>query len=208
MNGKGKEKYIAVLQKYVPVGCEEFLYDLLCREPLDFSVVKPRKTKLGDFRFSHGDKKAKITVNGNLNQFSFLITTLHEIAHFFAFLTHGRKIKAHGIEWQNTYRELLLPFINRKTFPQDIENALVNSLVNVKASSCTDHNLYRVLRMHDKEAEAILWLENLSFGEQFELNNRVFIKGKLRRKRYLCSEKNTHKKYLVSPLAEVKKLEE
>ena len=207
MSNKGKEKYISVLQKYVPSGSEEYLYELLCRHPLDFSVVKPRKTKLGDFRFPFEGKKAKITVNGNLNPYSFLITTLHEIAHFFAFLEFGKRIKAHGKEWQTTYRGLLLPFIDRKIFPKDIENALVNSLVKVKASSCTDLNLYRVLHQYDEKKVDTLWLENLAYGDAFELDERVFIKGRLRRKRYLCTERNTQKQYLVSPVATVKKIE-
>ena len=44
-------------------------------------VVKERKTKHGDFRkLKNGSNQ--ITLNYNKNQFRFLITLIHELAHF------------------------------------------------------------------------------------------------------------------------------
>ncbi|MEP7145884.1 MAG: hypothetical protein ABI792_02615 [bacterium] len=47
-------------------------------------------------------------------------------------------------------------------------------------------------------------LENISEDSIFQIaNGRTFIKGKRMRKRFLCIDTSTKKKYLISPVAEV-----
>lgn len=198
------EQHQKVLEKYLPAEFVDSVVELILRHPLEFSIVRPRSTKLGDFRYGPALRRPKITVNGNLNQFSFLITTLHELAHYFAHLEYGGRIKAHGKEWQKTYQKLIYPTIESGHLPKDIEDALLKSLVNVKASSCTDLNLMRVLRNYDENSSSTLFLEDIDENTHFELNGKWFSKGKLRRKRYLCYELSTRKNYLVSALAEIK----
>nr|WP_313791522.1 SprT-like domain-containing protein [Lacinutrix neustonica] len=53
-----------------------------------------------------------MTINENLNHYKFLITLIHEIAHFEAYKAFGRYIKPHGLEWKRTFQKLMLPFIN------------------------------------------------------------------------------------------------
>ena len=90
--------------------------------------------------------------------------------------------------------------------PEDISKVLLNSLINVKASSCTDHNLHRVLIKYDKQVEGMTSLENLATEAEFELSGKIFIKGNLRRSRYVCEDRSNRKKYLISALAQVKKI--
>jgi len=203
-NSTAFEQHQRILQKYLPLKFVDAVVELILKNPLEFLIVAPRSTKLGDFRYGPSLKRPKITINGNLNPYSFLITTLHELAHYFAHLEYGGRIKAHGKEWQKTYQNLIYPTIERGHLPKDIEDALLKSLVNVKASSCTDLNLMRVLRAYDSNVNEMLYLEDLEENTHFELNGKWFAKGKLRRKRYLCCELSTRKNYLVSALAEVK----
>lgn len=200
------ESHQAVLRKYIPEEFVEYTVELILRHPLEFRIVRPRKTKLGDFRFGPALKRPKITINGDLNPYSFLITTLHEVAHYFVHLEYGMRIKAHGKEWQKEYQKLIYPVIEMGLLPKDVETALMNSLVNVKASSCTDLNLFRVLKQYDSDIHEKTHLEELEDNEHFTLNGKQFAKGKLRRKRYLCIELKTRKQYLVSALAEVEKI--
>ena len=81
---KKKEKYRMVLSKYLPANFIEIVVELLVKHPVKFRVAKPRKTKLGDFR-ANRDGLHQITVNGDLNPYSFLITTIHEFAHLVTF---------------------------------------------------------------------------------------------------------------------------
>ncbi len=202
--------YIAhqkVLSKYLPDGFVDFVVEMILRHPLEFRIVRPRKTKLGDFRYGPGLKRPKITINCDLNPYSFLITTVHELAHYFVHIEHGHRIKAHGKEWQREYSRLIYPVIESGELPKDIENALLQSLVNVKASSCTDLNLFRVLKKYNDQPHEVVHLEDLVENESFLLNGKKFSKGKLRRKRYLCIELRTRKQYLVSAIAEVEKID-
>ena len=193
-----------IFEKYLPYPSIDLIAELIYRHPLDFHISKPRKTKLGDFRFVGKNDRPQITVNGNLNPYSFFITTVHELAHFYVFLAHGRKAKAHGEEWKKTYRELLQPFLELNFLPKDIESALINSLISVKASSCSDPGLFKMLKKYVANSnEPTIFVDDLPFGSHFGLNEMVFEKGKLRRKRYECLELNTKKKYLVSGIAQV-----
>ena len=59
----------------------------------------------------------KITVNGDLNPYSFLITTIHEFAHLVTFEEYQGRVKPHGKEWQLTYSKMLYPVIEDGGLP-------------------------------------------------------------------------------------------
>jgi len=198
-----KGKIQQQLKQFVPAGFEAMIADLLFSAPVQFKIVRPRNTKLGDYRPAHAGKPHRITVNGNLNKYSFLITTLHEFAHLNTYLEFRRSVSPHGEEWKNHYRKLLIPALNKQILPKDIEVALVNSLVNTKASSCADIPLMRVLKKYDTQIEEVVFVENIAKNGRFLLQGKEFIKGELRRKRFLCEEVSSKKKYLIHTLAEV-----
>ena len=198
-----KEQYRTVLTRYLPAAFIETVVDLLVSYPVQFKILKPRKTKLGDFR-ANRDGLHQITINGNLNPYSFLITTIHEFAHLVTYEEHGHRVKPHGKEWQLTYSKMMYPVIQSGELPLDISVALTNSLINVKASSCTDQKLHRVLLKYDAKEEGTVLLEDLDKKSKFELNGRVFVKGNLRRTRYVCEDSSTQRLYLINALAQVK----
>jgi hypothetical protein len=149
----------------------------------------------------------QITINGNLNPYAFLITTIHEFAHFKTFEKFGNRVSPHGPEWKSEFKRLLEPVIQMEQLPEEINFALQRSLNNLKASSCSDIHLSRQLAKFDRHDESITLLENLSKGECFLLQGKVFCKGDLRRKRFLCTELKTNKNYLVSAIAKVTPIE-
>ena len=65
----------------VPDSSTELLSELIKNENLSIKIVKSRKTKHGDFRSLTGGK-FQITLNHIDNKFRFLITLIHELAHF------------------------------------------------------------------------------------------------------------------------------
>lgn len=197
------EMFRKTMKRYVPEEFVEYIVSLLIHHPVVFKIVKPRKTKLGDFRNGINGQRHQITINGNLNRYSFLITTIHEFAHLTTHEKYGRKAAPHGKEWKHEYKELLMPVIKSGFLPADIEHVLLNSLVNVKASSCTDQKLHRVLINYDHSLDDGVLLESLEKNSTFALNGKTFVKGKLRRTRYLCTEVESQKQYLVNALARV-----
>jgi len=194
-------------KKYLPEAFVEYTVELFLSSAVKFKIVNGRRTKLGDFRAGLPGEKHQITVNGDLNPYSFLVTTLHEFAHLNTYNMHKNRVLPHGEEWKHEFRKLLLPVIQSGALPKDVENALVNSLVKMKASSCSDHDLSRILRSYDKPAEGVELLERLPKNSTFALNGRHFIKGPLRRKRYVCQEVKTQRSYLVNALAQVTPIE-
>lgn len=185
-----------------------YVVDLIHKFPLIFKIVKPRKTKLGDFRAGSKHTMSRITVNGNLNPYSFMITTIHEIAHFFTFLENkGRRVKPHGQEWQNCFKKLLNDIPNFEALPHDVRLALINYMRKPKASSCTDTALMRVLNRYDKDDDKV-YLEQLKVGSHFQLEQHTYkIIGKART-RYLCNRLPENNQYKVHALARVWPLED
>lgn len=192
----------AILEKYIPHEFVHVVSGLLNQYPVRFKIVKPRKTKLGDFRFDPQTRKYQITINGDLNPYSFLITTLHEFAHLICHKNHGYKVSPHGKEWKSYFHELLQPVIHSEHTPVNLKRALHKSVHKIKASSCTDIHLSRALAEFDKE-DGTITLETLPINSVFKLNKRTFHKGTLRRTRYLCEEISTGKQYLINRLSKV-----
>lgn len=208
MNSGKKERLEQQLKAYLPEGFEAMVAGLLLKHPVRFAIKAPRNTKLGDYRPPVGDEKHhRISVNGDLNKYSFLITTLHEFAHLEAFVQYGNRIRPHGEEWKQAYRNLLWPAIDSGKLPKVIENALMKSLSNTKASSCSDTQLSRVLRQFDTRQDDTLTLEELPKNATFALQGRHFRKGDLRRTRFLCQEIASRRNFLIHALATVQHIE-
>ncbi|MDQ3022070.1 MAG: SprT-like domain-containing protein [Bacteroidota bacterium] len=166
-------------------------------------ITKSRTTKLGDYRHPHRGKPHQITVNHNLNKYSFLITLTHEVAHLTAWNKYRNKILPHGKEWKEEFKIHLAPIFNLKILPDDINKNLSNYYLNPKASSCADIGLMKVLKRYD-ENSLYVHLEDIPCKSIFKLRNgSEFIKGDKIRKRYKCINVLNKRAYLVSPVAEV-----
>ncbi len=194
-----------MLQGYIPDQAMIQVLKLLRHDNLTVKIKKERKTRHGDYmRLPNGSHQ--ITINSNLNKYRFLITLIHEIAHFEAYKTYGRFIKPHGIEWKRTFQHLMLPFLNPNIFPNDLLSLLAKHFKNPKASSDTDINLALALKQFDKPNNKTYIFE-VPIGSTFKLyNGKVFKKSQKRVKRYECIEIKTGKLYLFNPNAEVELL--
>lgn len=199
-----KEAPLLQLQSYLPQGSfDEVLY-YLQHYKVHLTITRSRQSILGDYRHAHAEKTHRISVNGNLNKYAFLITLLHELAHLFTYEQFGHRVMAHGKEWKNEFSKILARFLLQKVFPADIEKALLQTLQNPAASSCGDEKLLRVLHNYDEKKQGVHLIEQLADGSLFKIKgNRIFKKGEQVRKRYKCVEIKTGKMYLFSPVYEV-----
>ena len=192
------------LKNYLPEGSFEEVNHYLLHYKVQLTITRERKSVLGDYRNSHGDKNHRISVNGNLNPYAFLITLLHELAHLFTYEKFGHKVLAHGQEWKNEFGKILAQFLLKKIFPQDIQKTLYKTLENPAASSCADTALLRVLYQYDKKKDGVMLIEAVPIGALFTIKgDRIFKKEEKVRKRFKCLEVSTGKMYLFSPVYEV-----
>lgn len=207
-----KEVPVNHLQNYLPPGTGEAVMAYLHQHKVHLTVSRERKTILGDYRHRTNNTNHRISVNGNLNRFAFLITLLHELGHLLTFEKYNNRVQPHGKEWKMIYGQMLQQFVAKKIFPDDIETELKKSLKNPAATSCAELGLLRVLRKYDdkissssngKEQQQYL-VEEIKPGSLFRLSDgRIFEKGIKLRKRFKCKEVKTGKLYLFSPVYEV-----
>ncbi|MEO6723517.1 MAG: SprT-like domain-containing protein [Ferruginibacter sp.] len=192
------------LKQYLPEGSFDDVAYYLQHYKVQLTITRERSSVLGDYRNSFADKNHRISVNGNLNSYAFLVTLLHELAHLFTYERFGHRVSAHGKEWKNEYSKVLAQFLLKKIFPADIHKALLKTLQNPAASSCADTSLLRVLHHYDAKKEGVSLVETLPTGALFKIKGgRVFRKEEQVRKRFKCVEIATGKVYLFSPVYEV-----
>ena len=188
----------------IPKASHELIKKLIDSENLTIKVVKTRKTKHGDFR-SLKNRKFQITLNKIDNKYRFLITLVHELAHFKVFQSFGNSVNPHGTEWKKTYKFLMLPFLNNLIFPEDVLRHLALHMINPPATTDSDLNLVVALQKHDLIDDKKMFLFEIPEKSIFIYNSsKLFVKLHKRRKRYICKELSSGKKYLFSPVARIK----
>ena len=203
---RSKQKLYKILLQHVPENAVHYCLDLWTALPFHFKVTKARNSKLGDYRYDRKNKSHSISVNFNLNKYSFLITYIHEVAHLMNTERYGRRAAPHGKEWKACFKELMDPVLTDLIFPHNVLIALTNHLKNPKASTYADGNLVLSLRNYDASNHGLTALSELEEGDIFEFNKRMYKKMNIRRTRVLCQESESSKRYLISKMALVKNL--
>jgi SprT protein len=192
------------LSKFIPPAAVPRVLEYLHQYKVHLTITRERKSILGDYRHATTDKNHRISVNGNLNPYAFLITLIHELAHLVTFIQFGHRVSPHGREWKDLYAMLLKDFLGKEIFPAVVEQSLKQSMHDLPASSCADEGLMRVLKKFDRD-NGLVMVEQLPEGQLFDIGEgRIFKKGKKLRKRFQCVEVQTGKLYLFSPIYEVK----
>ena len=123
---------VHVLQNFIPQAAFDQVTQLLSHDNLVVKIKQERKTRHGDYRRLPNGKH-QITINSNLNTYRFLITLIHEIAHFEAYKSYGKMIKPHGLEWKSVFQHLMLPFLRPEIFPMDVLPLLASTFQKPKS---------------------------------------------------------------------------
>nr|WP_240155092.1 SprT-like domain-containing protein [Chitinophaga sp. Cy-1792] len=194
----------------MPAGTFEPVMEFIRYHKVHLTVTRERKSILGDYRHPDGHGKGhRISINGSLNKYSFLITLLHELAHLTTFNKFGNRVPAHGKEWKSEFSAILAGFVGKDYLPSDVELAVRQSMANPAASSCADEDLLRVLNRYDRKKENHYFVEQLPLHQLFRTKDgRIFRRGEKIRKRYRCEEVASKRMYLFSPVYEVEMVNE
>jgi SprT protein len=200
------EHPLQALENYLPNNSFKEVLAYIQHYNIHVLVTKQRKTVLGDYRHKAGWGNHKISINGNLNKYEFLITFLHELAHLLTWEQFKNTVEPHGKEWKYYYSQLLQHFMQLQIFPNDIVAALQKSILNPAATANGEAALLKVLRTYSTIKKAgYITVEDVEDGQFFITEKgKVFQRIGKRRKRIECIAIDTKLRYSFSTLAEVK----
>jgi len=204
---KKQETSFNFLKQFLPEGSFDQIVPFFQTHTVHLTITHERKSVLGDYRHPTRDEPHhRISVNANLNPYSFLITLLHELAHLQTFIHFQHKAAPHGREWKTQFRHILFPFLGKRIFPADVEKALLAYLHNPAASTCTDPGLYKALYRYDEHKPGFMLVEGLEPGTYFETEDgQLFMVVEKLRTRSKCQNIATGKLYYFQGIVEVKK---
>lgn len=184
-----------MIENFIPKEAVPFIRKWIEGHYVIFKIKKQRTTKLGDYKkLKHGHQ---ITINENLDPYLFFFVLTHEIAHLLAFNQYSN-ILPHGKEWKNIFRQMILHSIDIYRDPI-LKNHLIHFSKNPKASFSANPELVKYFSCTSNA----LTISSLAIEDIFEYRNKKYKIEKLLRKRYLCTEIKSGKKYLFSPNVEI-----
>ncbi|MFN0729833.1 SprT-like domain-containing protein [Polaribacter gochangensis] len=192
-------------QTYIPEKAIPIVQYLIEQHHFTLKIVNQRLTKHGDFR-KMPNGRFQITINNSLNQYQFLLTLIHEIAHHVTYQKFGR-VQPHGKEWKTIFQHLMLPFLQPEIFPKHILPILANYLKNPKASTDADVKLSLAFKEFSKETGKNYIFE-VPYGSLFRFKNAIYKRGNKRRTRFECVQTKNGKVYLFNQNVEVEIYEE
>lgn len=193
---------VSVLEKFLPENALPYLKVWFGSYPCHLKITKNRNSKLGDYR-KLPDKSHQITINGTLEPQLFFFVLTHELAHLIAFEKYGRRISPHGAEWKQTFREMLLESLT--VYAEDLRPIIQKFSKSPKANFMASPELVKYFHV-PKEDDEQTFIENLKKGELFEYKKEIFVIEETTKKRYLCKNIKSSRKYYFRNLAQVKKL--
>ncbi len=193
---------ISTLEQYLPENTFPFLKKWFANYYIHIKITKNRNSKLGDYR-KLPDKSHQITVNSTLDKQLFFFVLTHELAHLIAFEEYNFRVSAHGKEWKDTFREMLLESVD--VYTDDLKPIIVRFAKNPKANFMASPELVRYFHIEDSNDKSV-FIENLSINDKFHYKGEVYIILEKKKKSYICVHLENSKKYLFRPLAKVEKL--
>lgn len=195
------------LTSHLPVSAVDAVCDLIRNHRIQLHITRQRITKLGDFRPAKDGRPNRLSINGNLNRYEFLLVFLHELAHFYVYEKFGNTCRPHGPEWKHIYGELIREYIGKDCFHPLLREPLMTYSYRTRASGVASMEVAKVLRQFDDSglhSSSWQFLDELPVHGTFQmLNGRTFQKGTKNRSRYRCRCLCTRRDYLIHREAKV-----
>ncbi|QCX53011.1 SprT family zinc-dependent metalloprotease [Elizabethkingia sp. JS20170427COW] len=188
---------LATLEKYLPKDALFYVEKWLQPFPIEIRISRNRESKLGDYRYHPIKRCHQISVNYNLPPDLFFFVLSHEIAHLLVRVSFPRA-QAHGPEWKNAYRELLLESV--LVYQEDFQPLVEQFSTNPKANFSVSPEIVNYFRPQTNASS----FDGLKSGNLFEFRQQRYQLLEKKKKRYLCRNVSTGKEYLFQACAEIK----
>lgn len=190
-----------VFDQYLPATAAIYGRQLWQQHHFQFRVSKPRRTRLGDFKALPGGS-LHVSVNADLNPYSFLLTYIHEVAHV---VVHRQtqaakrrtKPKPHGPHWRLVFQQLMQPVLTEAVYPLAILEPLRDYMSQPAATSFANPTLISALRQADPKPVGQVLLQDVPEGQAFRFAKKTFVRGTFRRTRIVCKEVVSGKSYTI-----------
>lgn len=189
------------LKALLPKGTHRVVNQWLGHVDVEILITGPRRSKLGDFRVVPNGRRNRISINGDLEPFQFLITMAHEIAHAQVWQSTRRRQAPHGVRWQKAFGGLLLELSQLDALPQLFRVAIHNHAHAPTSSTGRDLALMQALRALEATDET--WLDEVSIGAVFKFRGQRFKKLKTNRTRCKCLHLGNQLQYTIAKTAAV-----
>lgn len=200
---ESKKYYSDSLKKYLPDVSLDFISDILVSENIHLVINKSRKSKRGDYRSPTITGSHVITLNEDMNIYSFLFTFLHEYAHMLVWKKFKNSRHPHGKKWRLVFRNLLNYSVNKNFFPDDLNEVIKYNIIDRPDFSGNYKSKIELILDKYTQTNNLIRVQNLTEGSIFRLNNgREFRIIEKIRTRYKCTDLKNHKTYLVCGRAE------
>jgi hypothetical protein len=171
--------------------------------PIKFTISRKRNTKMGDYRPPAKLGRHRISVNGDLHPYAFLVTLTHELAHLVTWEKYQHRVRPHGEQWKTRFRTMLRELWVNEVF-EDGVSSVIDDFSSGKISYRMFNLRFEKLVHHIAPDAGEFLLGDLPDEAVFSLHNgRRFIKLEKVRTRYRCKELRNSRIYLISPLAKV-----
>lgn len=197
------DKSIAILNKYFLENISPVIYNIIRENDFYFKIAKKRNSKYGDFKPSVNGR-SKITVNHDLDKDHFLVTFLHEYAHFKVWEKIKNLQNPHGELWKLEFYNLIKDFHRLNGFSVGIGERLLKTF-KLKNNKITfsKNKLSEILSRNADDN--IQFLKDLGSKDQFsDYKGNVFELIEKRRTRFLCRNIKTKRLFLIHGLYKIK----
>lgn len=166
-------------------------------------ITRKRNTKTGDYRPPLKAAHHRISVNGDLHPWAFLVTLVHELAHLVTWEKYQRKVSPHGTQWKDQFRFMLGELEVDGIFSPEMAE-IVQAFISGKISYRKFNRRFDEMIHETAPGTNESLLENIPVNSLFSIHNgRTFVKMEKLRTRYRCRDIRTGRYYLVSGMARV-----
>lgn len=180
-----------------PAAARGLVADLTEKYQFRLKLTSPRKQRLGSFRAYRKGEIPLIRLNNDLEPSLHLLVFLHELAHLVVWQQYGRKVRPHGREWKEVYRQLAVPFLTAEIFPEEMIQDLKAFFTSPGATFYGKSGLQKIGIRRD-DTRPSLTLHDIPDNEKFYLpDGREMIKLHLIRTRFKCYHPANRRYYLV-----------